>query len=241
MENSIYVGLSKLIVLEENMRIVSNNVANMNTTGFRGQNMVFTEHISDPRGQKEPISMVLDYGQYQVTDPGPLTITDNPFDLALVGPGWFGVQTANGVQYTRSGNFSLNANGELVTQRGLPVVDEGSAPIIIPEGVVDVGVDRSGVISSEEGEIAKLMLVEFDNTQTLNPAGNGMYETDAAAQEASQTTVLQGSVEGSNVQPVLEMTRMIEVLRKYQAVQRLVQTEHERMRTAVQRIAGESR
>ena len=238
MENSLYIGLSKQVVLRENMNIIANNVANINTPGFRGQNMVFNEYISDPRFMEEDMSLVLDYGQYQMTDPGSLSDTGNPLDIALVGDGFLGIQTLGGeIQYTRSGNLSLDAEGVLRNARGLAVMDDRGGEITIPNDATEITIDRQGVISTNQGEVANLMILEFGNPQELNPAGNGLYETTAVGVPAERTTVKQGMLEGSNVQAVVEMTRMIDVHRTYQSVQHIMNSEHERLRTAAQRLA----
>lgn len=237
MENSVYIGLSKQVVLRENMNIIAQNVANVNTPGYRGQNMLFTEYIEDPRYMKEDISMVLDYGQYQMTDPGSLKETGNPLDIALVGNGFLGIQTPNGVQYTRAGNLTMDSEGVLRNARGMAVASDGGGDIVIPRDAKEVSIDKKGIVSTEEGQIGQLMVVEFENYQELNPAGNGLYETAAAPIPAEKTAVLQGKLEGSNVQAVVEMTRMIDVLREYQAVQNMMQSEHERLRSSAQRLA----
>lgn len=237
MENSLYVGLSSQVVLEGNMNIIANNVANLNTPGFRGQNMIFQEYVEKPRGMKEDVSLVNDYGQYQVTDPGPIKITGNSLDVALVGPGFLGIVTPEGVQYTRAGNFAQLADGTLVNARGMPVAGQGGGVITIPQDAKNVYIDHNGAVSTDEGQIGQLMVSEFANYQTLNPAGNGLYTTSEPPIPATGTTVIQGKLEGSNVQAVVEMTRMIDVLREYQAVQRMMQTEHDRMRTAIQRLS----
>lgn len=238
MENSLYIGLSKQVVLRENMDIIAQNVANVNTPGYRAQNMVFSEYVSDPRHMEEDMSLVLDYGQYQMTDPGSMKETGNPLDIALVGEGFLGIQTPGGeVQYSRAGNLTLNQDNILVNARGMPVMSEGGAEITIPGNTQEIRIDKKGVVSTEQGEVAKMMIMEFANTQDLNPAGNGLYETTAAPIPSEKTAVNQGYLEGSNVQAVVEMTRMIDVLREYQAVQNMMQSEHERMKGANQRLA----
>lgn len=237
MENSVYIGLSKQVVLRENMEIIAQNVANINTPGYRGQNMVFREYVEDPRYMEEDMSLVLDYGQYQKTDPGSLKETGNSLDVALVGKGFMGINTPEGVQYTRAGNFTLDAEGVLRTARGFAVASEGGGEIIIPRNAQDVIIDRTGVISTEQGEIAKLMVVEFASDQDLNPAGNGLYTTTVQPQPSEKTVVMQGKLEGSNVQAVVEMTRMIAVHREYQAVQNMMESEHERLRSSTQKLA----
>lgn len=235
MENSLYVGLSGQVALQEKMALIANNVANLNTPGFRGQNAVFKEYISDQKRMKEDVSLVYDYGQYQVTDPGPIKITGGPLDVALVGPGFLGVQTPEGVQYTRAGNFSLNAQGELITSTGLKVAGQGG-PISIPENAKYVIIGDDGTISTDQGQIGALMVMEFKDYQKLEPTGNGNYKTAEAGTPATQTKVIQGKLEGSNVSGVLEMTRMIDVLREYQSVQNMMQSEHQRQQTMIQRL-----
>lgn len=236
MENSLYIGLSKQVVLRENMDIIAQNVANINTPGYRGQNMIFSEYISDPKRMKEDMSLVLDYGQYQVTDPGSMKETGAPLDIALVGNGFLGIQTPNGIQYTRAGNLTMDAEGVVRNARGLPVASTGGGEITIPSNAKEIRIDQKGVITTEQGEIGQLQISEFTNYQTLDPQGNGLYATTEVPIPAEGTVVKQGYIEGSNVQAVVEMTRMIDVHREYQMVQNIMQSEHERLRTSAQRL-----
>lgn len=236
MENSLYVGLSAQVALEQKMALIANNVANINTPGYRGQNALFKEFISDQRRMKEDVSLVFDYGQYRVMDSGSIKETGNSLDVALVGPGFIGIQTPEGTQYTRAGNFGLNADGQLVTAQGRLVSDAGGGSINVPQDAQYVSIDQTGIVSTNQGQIATLMIAEFADYQQLDPAGNGLYKTDQPAIPATDTKVLQGKIEGSNVQPVLEMTRMIEVMREYQAVQNMMNNEHDRQRSGVQRV-----
>lgn len=238
MENSLYVALSRQVALQENMAIIANNVANINTPGYRGQNMIFEEYLADPKGLENPLSMVLDYGHYQKTDAGPVSLTDSPLDIALVGPGFLGIQTPEGVQYSRAGNFGLDPNGVMVNALGYRVAGNGGGDIVIPADAQEIIIDENGAVSTENGQVGQLMIVEFENEQILDPTGNGLYRNDQGGQPAQNTKVQQGMVEGSNVQGVVEMTRMIEVSREYQAIQRMVQNEHDRQRTSIQRLMG---
>ncbi len=245
MENPIYIGLSRQVALRTQMDLIANNVANMTTPGYRAQNMVFTEFLEKPKGKndqlgrQDPLSFVLDYGHYQVNEPGPMQFTGNQTDVALNGPGYLGVQIPGSDEtlYTRAGNFQVNVNGELVTGRGHLVLGEGGGPITIPEDAGKIKIAEDGAVSTEDGEVGRLMISEFDDLQQLEARGDGLYQTAQEAKPPENTRVIQGMVEGSNVKPVLEMTRMIDVLRSYQQTQRLLQSEHERQRTMIQRLS----
>jgi flagellar basal-body rod protein FlgF len=236
MENSIYVGLSKQVVLRNNLDIIANNIANASTPGFRGQNLLFKEYISDPRGADFPLSFVEDYGQYNATEPGPMQYTGNSLDIALTGPGFIGVQGPDGIAYTRAGQFEMTGDGTLITAAGFPVADAGGAPIMVPPNSTDIHIDEKGMVSNQSGIIGQIMIVEFPDLQKLDPQGNNLYKTDATATPAEKTRVIQGEIEGSNVKPVLEMTRMIDTLRSFQSVHQILTTENERLRTMIQRL-----
>ncbi len=236
MENSIYIGLSRQIALRNNMSIVANNIANMNTTGFRGQNPIFKEYISDPRYNGDALSFVQDYGQYKKTAQGSIEQTDNPFNIALNGPGFMAIQAPDGsVGYTRDGNFQKDAQGTLVSSAGYPIMGQGG-PITIPSNATEISIDEKGVISDQNGIIGQLQIVEFDNIQQLKPIGNNIYAYDGNTKNAEKTVVKQGFLEKSNVNPITEMTKMIEILRQYQSTQKLLEGEHERLRSAIRKL-----
>jgi len=237
MENSIYLGLSRQMVLRTNMDIIANNVANMNTSGYRAQNTLFEEYLSDPGGAEDTLSFVYDKGQFQTTESGPVTVTGNPLDIALAGPGFMGVESKQGEPvFSRAGSMTLDAEGTLTTAAGLKVRGDGGGYITIPQGATEIKIDEKGVVSTQNGPVGQIMLAEFENIQQLEPLGNNTYKTDAQSLEAVNTRVMQGSVEGSNVQPVLEMTRMIDTLRSYQSTQNMLQSENDRLRGAIQKL-----
>ncbi len=237
MENTIYLGLSRQVVLQNNMDIIANNIANVNTPGYRGQNLIFSEFVSRQRGQ-EPLSFVYDKGQYKNTVAGTLHFTGSPLDIALEGPGFIGVKAPDGTTaYTRAGNFRLSADGTLMTQAGQPVADAGGSPISIPQDSSEIKIDPTGAISNQGGQVGQIMVVEFKNPQALRPVGDNMYVTSETATPSPKTSVRQGQLENSNVQPVIEMTRMIDTLRSFQNVQQILQSEGERLRTAIQRLS----
>lgn len=236
MENSIYLGLSRQMVLKTNLDIVANNIANMNTAGFRSQEPLFEEYISDPARGDDPLSFVYDYGQYQNTLPGPQQQTGNIYNVALNGPGWLTVQGPTGeTVYTRDGNFQRSADGTLLTAGGFPVLSS-SGPINIPANSTEVVIDEKGTITNQNGILGHLSVVEFENQQVLDPVGNNLYRSNVAGNTAKETTVHQGFLEGSNVNPVMETNRMIQILRDYQSIQKMLENEHERLRSTIQKL-----
>ena len=240
MENSIYLGLSRQVTLRTNMDIIAQNVANMNTTGYRGQNTLFQEYLSKPRGYDDPLSFVNDEGQYQITSPGPLRQTGSQLDVAVVGPGFISVQAPSGeIEYTRDGNFSMDPSGILVTQAGFPVASAGGGNIVIPPDTKSVKIDEKGNVYSDDGALGQIGIFEFENVQQLEQRGNNLYAiVGGNANPATESRLKQGHLEGSNIKPVVEMTRMIETLREYQTVARVMERENERLRSAIQKLTG---
>lgn len=242
MENSIYTGLSLQQALQVKMDLIANNMANLTTPGYKSQNMVFTEFVAKTDNGERPkdnLSMVLDYGHYQNSQAGPMQSTGNPLDVALQGPGWFGVQTPEGTMYSRAGNFQINTNGELVTGSGQLVAAEGGGSIIIPPDAKEIKISKDGTVATDQGPVGRIGVFEFINDQSLQATGNGLYKAGSQQDPgtpAQNTDILQGMLEGSNVQPVLEMTRMLDTLRSYQNTQRMLQNEHDRERTMIQRM-----
>ena len=236
MENSIYLGLSRQMALQNNMDIVANNIANMSTSGFRAQNSVFEEYLSDPRYNEDPLSFVLDKGQYQNTTAGSLEQTGNPLNVALNGPGFMGIQLPGGeTGYTRDGDFQKREDGTLVSSSGYPILGQGG-PITIPPDATEINIDEKGIVSTQSGTIGQLQISEFENVQMLRPIGNNIYTSDAAGIPATETQAQQGFLEGSNVNAVAETTRMIKILREFQSTQKVLESEHDRIRSAIQKL-----
>ncbi|HOO50762.1 MAG TPA: flagellar basal-body rod protein FlgF [Alphaproteobacteria bacterium] len=243
MENSLYVGLSRQLVLDHAMSMVANNVANANTSGYRAQNPMFEEYIAKSSGYtgQDSLSMVHDMGQYDTTAPGSVSATGGTYDVALMGPGFIEVMAPSGdIQYTRGGDFALNGNSELITSAGFLVSGPGGNPIAIPAGSREVVITDSGDVSADGNIIGRISVVEFENIQSLTPAGNGLYSSKEEGRAATETIMKQGFLEGSNVNPVQEMTRMIDILRTYQSTMRMINNEHERQVNAIKKLAERS-
>lgn len=237
MENVSYISLSRQIVLRDMMDMTANNVANMSTPGFKAQNILLDEAIVKARSNGERPSQVMESGSYRNFAQGSLSRTGNKLDAAIQGDGYFAIGTPAGVRYTRAGNFTLNNEGQIVTQNGYAVLDDGGAPITIPAESKDLTIAQDGTISTEEGEIGVMQVVSFADEAALVAEGDNLFSADETLQVAVENPqVLQGMIEASNVQPVIEMNRMIEVLRSYQAMQNILQADHERAIGMIQKL-----
>ena len=237
MENISYVGLSRQMALHNLMEVTANNMANMNTPGFKSQNVLFKEYLNKSQTNGEKISQVQDYGTYRDLGQGSLIQTSNNLDLAIHGDGFFAVKEGSDIRYTRAGAFSLNSNREIVTREGFLVMSDSGGPLVLPEDAAQITIARDGSVSTEKGSVGRLKVVTFDDPQILKPIGNGLFDANNAREKPVETvSVEQGMLENSNVQPLLEMNKMIKIMRMYQSAQNMLVTDHERMRGAIQRL-----
>ena len=239
METPTYIALSKQAAASRDFNVMANNIANASTNGYRGEHMVFQEYLARTGsiGLRDKISFVQDIGTYRNTHDGALVLTNNPLDLALQGEGYMVLGNPGQELYTRTGIFHLDATRQVVTSDGYPLLQENGRPIVIPQGAERIRITGDGIVSTEQGEAGRIRLVRFASEQAMRVAGSGLYATDQAALPASDTKVTQGALESSNVQPVLEITRMIQMSREYQMVQNMLDDEHTRQQQAFSRIA----
>ncbi|HEY1095662.1 MAG TPA: flagellar basal-body rod protein FlgF [Alphaproteobacteria bacterium] len=237
MENAGYIGLSYQLALQRKMDMVSNNIANMDTTGFKSQHMRFKEHVS-ARDAAQPISMVSDMGAYKNFNGGTIISTENPLDIALLGNGFLQVRSPDGGDMvTRNGRMLINSNNQLATADGSLVLGRGGQPITLPDGETSIRITPDGMISGKQGQIGELGIVSFQDPQSLQPVGDNMFTGGGGPLPDTTTRIQQGALEGSNVNPILEMTDMMTVQRNYQSVARMLQTDHDRQRDAIRKLA----
>lgn len=234
MENATYIGLSRQLGLRREMDVVAHNIANANTPGYRAERMVFREFLAEPAAGEE-VSFVQDVGLARDLSEGPLTATGNTFDVALNGAGYFSIESPLGERYTRHGRFQLDANGQLVTQTGDPVLG-ANGPIAVPTDGGPVTIASDGTMSNDNGIFGKLRVVTFEDEQRLQKSANSLYSTpqDMPPQPVATPGMTQGMLEGSNVRAILEMTRMIGVQRTHDSVARFLQQEDERQKKMVE-------
>lgn len=237
MENSIYIGLSRQTALRREMSMVANNIANMNTTGFKREMMIYQTY-PEKTGFTDKLDFVIDQGTAIDYQPGGLKITSNTFDLAIRGPGYFEVDDGTGTKYTRNGTFTMDENNRLVTQDNHPVLDTQGNPIVIPPASdLKLVIGEDGTVSVGDEIVGQLSVVEFDNLLDLKKDRDSLYSSEVAPIPATNSQVAQGAIETSNVNPIIEMTNMITVQRTYEAVKTMIETENERQKEATQRLA----
>lgn len=241
MENALLIGLSRQVALKRQMDVVANNLANMNTAGYKSGTLLFEEHLvptaamNDMTGADKQVSFVLDNSVYRSFEEGALVQTNNEYDVAISGDGWMVVQTPDGEKYTRNGQLKLDAEGQLVTPAGYPVLGAGG-PITFSEQDSGVSISKDGTISTTQGIKDQLRVVKFENNAVLKKHGETLFTTEQQPEETENVRVLQGVVEKSNVQPISELSRMIEVLRSYTYMSQALKQSQDLRRDAIQQL-----
>jgi len=242
MDNALYVGLSRQMVLRREMDIVANNIANADTNGFKVESLLTAEAPSPPAMTAEgpqPIKFVAAAGVARDFGQGGLRRTDAPLDLAIDGKGFFKVTTKAGDRFTRDGHLRLDDTGRLVTQAGDPVADDGGGEITLdPQKPGEITIAPDGSLSQGTERVGKVGLYQFANLGALDKAGDNLYQNSSNQQPTAATDakLRQGMLEGSNVNPILEITRMIEVSRAYEQTAQMISSEQDLSRNSVARL-----
>lgn len=234
MDNSTYSTLTRQTGLMREMQAVANNIANMSTTGFRQEGLIFAEHIAALDDQPS-LSMASATARETNQLQGSLKQTNGTFDFAIEGDGFFLLDTPNGERLTRAGSFMVSPEGELVNPDGNLVLDAGGAPIFIPPNAEQLGVGADGTISLDGQPLGQLGIYLPEDPASMQRQDGVMFETTENLVPATGA-ILQGFVEASNVNPVLEISRMIEIQRAYEMGQGFLDKEDERIRNAMQTL-----
>lgn len=241
MENALLIGLSRQSALARQLEVIANNMANMRTPGYKGETMMFEEYlmpgaeISGLEGADAQISYVYDVGLARDFSTGNFERTDNELDLAIEGKGWLAVETPDGERYTRDGGLKISADGILVTGRGHPVLGDGGTIQFSPEDH-DIVIASDGTISAADGERGRLRVVAFENESGLAKEGDNLFSSNEMPAAARDIRVIQGMIERSNVQPVRETARMIEVTRAYASAAQLLEKMQDLRTDAIERL-----
>jgi flagellar basal-body rod protein FlgF len=251
MQNALLVGLSRQMALSRELDIVANNIANIDTNGYKADNAAFSQFLSSGasdgefNGNDRRISFVQDRASWIDLSAGAIERTGNPLDVAIDGNGYLVVQTTRGKRYTRNGALAINGSGQLVTSQGDAVLGT-SGPITFQSTDHNVSVSPSGIITVREGASnvdaprGQLQIVGFDKPRQLQKDGGSTFTAPDgvnATPPPPGTRVVQGAVEKSNVRAVIEMTRMIEITRSYTEIGAILQQQGDQRRNALQQLA----
>ncbi|TDK50214.1 flagellar hook-basal body complex protein [Antarcticimicrobium luteum] len=241
MSNADYVSLSLATALQRSMDMSAHNMANATTAGYKSMHPLF--EAVQPDGEEDmAVSYVEDRGTYLNSSQGALIATGSPLDLALSGTGWFSYQTGTGATaYGRDGRLTVNSDGQLSTLTGAPILNRGGAPITLPQALgQDITISADGTITEADGGIlGQIGIFRVPDVDRLVPIGGGLYlygDAGGAAVPDDETVIAQGFVEQSNVQPVVEMTRLMDIQRAYERAAKLMSDSNDLTRQAIQRL-----
>ncbi|MBR0754575.1 flagellar basal-body rod protein FlgF [Bradyrhizobium jicamae] len=250
MQNTLLVGLSRQVVLERQMDVVANNIANINTNGYKADRSMFQEYLATNAHEDNfvpadrRISFVQDRATFHDFTPGGTEETKNPLDVAIDGKAFLVVQTPAGERYTRDGNLQINNQGQLVTTSGYQVLGN-SGPIVFQPTDKAINIAADGNVSVLEGTSridsirGKLRMVSFAQAQSLLKEGGNLYSAPAGSAATPDTTskLRQGFIEKSNVNSVVEMGRMIEITRTYSQIASMLQNQSDLHKSAIEKLA----
>jgi flagellar basal-body rod protein FlgF/flagellar basal-body rod protein FlgG len=251
MENALLIGLSRQMALGNELDVIANNVANIDTTGYKADHAAFGEYLmpraSDrqfPGGDRR-VSFVQDRASWIDMSSGAISKTGNPLDVAIDGPGYLTVQTPRGLRYTRNGALQTNATGQLVTNEGYEVMGD-SGPITFQASDHDISISPNGIITALSGSDTsnsprgRLQIVGFDQPQRLTKDGSSTFTAPAGVNTTPSppgTRLVQGAIEKSNVNAVAEMARMIQITRNYSDIAAILQQQGDQRRNALSQLS----
>ena len=241
MDITIALAASRLVAQQRAMDVTANNIANANTPGYRTERVQFSDWIDNQTGATsapgvKSISYTQDRATYRESQAGPITHTGNPFDLALTGDGYFTVNTRSGPRLTRDGRFGPMPDGRLADSSGNAVLDTNGKPIQIPPTDTQVTIAGDGSVFTENGPVGKIGVVQPADPMRMRGEGATNFVSDAATSPVTSARIEQGAIEESNVQPVLEVTRMMDNERQFQFVTQLVQAEGDREQSTIDKL-----
>jgi flagellar basal-body rod protein FlgF len=239
MQTTLPVALSAQLAMEKRLDTIANNLANVGTAGFRSEEVKFESVLS--RASARTVAFASDGQQYISTRAGALTETGNPMDMAVAGEAFFAIQTSKGTVYTRDGRMQMSEAGQLQTVNGEPFLDVGGAPMEVDPNGGPIHIAHDGMLTQAGGQLGAVGLFRMPAGANLTRAGTSGVIPDVAAQpvvEFNDDRVAQGFVEGSNVNPILEMTRLIEVQRIFEQAASMIQTSENSLNEAVTQLGA---
>lgn len=234
MQTSLPVALSAQIAMEKRLDTLADNIANARTVGFRAEEVKFESFLSQTAN--EPVAFASTGEHYISTRTGEMTQTGNGLDMAVNGDAFFAVQGRNGTIYTRDGRMQMTDSGDLLSMNGEPILDVGGAPLQLNPNGGPITIARDGMITQAGAQVGAVGLFQMPQGAKLARVGTSGVRPDQPAVplvDFNGVSVMQGFVEGANVNPVLEMTRLIDVQRAFESAANLLQTSERSLDDAV--------
>ena len=238
------VAASRLAAQQRVMDVIANNVANADTPGYKAERVQFSDWLVRRSGTDAPqgdrsIAYTQDRATWREQQTGTLAQTGNTFDLSLTSDGYFTVSTSRGPRLTRDGRFSLMPSGTITDGAGDAVLDTNGRPIVLSPTDTQISIAGDGTVSSQNGQLGKIGVVRPTDTMRLAAEGNTLFRSDSPTTAVTSPGVVQGAKEESNVQPVLEMTRMMDGLRQFQIVSEFIQAEADRQQSVIDKLLSQ--
>ncbi len=235
------IANSRLVAQQRGLDVIADNIANANTPGFKAERVLFNDWLSRQSGTAatpggNTIAYTQDRATWRDQHAGTLTHTGNPFDLAVTGDGYFTVNTPRGPRLTRDGRFGLMPDGTVADSSGEALLDTTGKPILLSPTDTQISIAGDGTISSENGQLAKVAVVNVSDPRQIAAEGNTLSRANAPTALVAAPALVQGAIEESNVQPVLETTRMMDNLRQFQFMTQMIQAESDRQQSAIDKL-----
>lgn len=235
------IATSRLVAQQRAMDITAANLANAGTPGYRAQRVQFADWLSRQQADRAPpggrvIAFTQDRASWREQRPGAIAQTGNPLDMAVTGDGYFTVQSKEGTRLTRAGKFGLTADGTIADEAGNALLGQDGQKLRIPAGSAQIIITGDGAIATEAGPVGRVGVVRPEDPMRLRAEGERLFRAEGPTQPVTEPGIVQGSLEGSNVQPILETTRMMAALREFQFIGQFVQGEADRQKEAIDRI-----
>ncbi len=238
MSTGTYVAISAQVAMERRLEAIANNIANVNTAGYRAVGVRFSAELQ--QAGQDQVSFASPGETYVVRNQGPISHTGNSLDVAVDGNGWFGLETPEGTIYTRDGRFHMTANGDLQSVNGYGVQDSGGSPITLDPSGGPVQIAENGAVSQGGKRLGVIGLFTLPADATLTRHDNSAVISDKQAdpvEDMTANSIRQGYVEGSNVNPILEMTKLIEASRAFDQASTLISQNDQVSEEAIKTLA----
>ncbi len=236
MSNMGYTTLTRQSGLLREMQAVANNIANISTSGFRREGVIFSEYVK-ALGEDPSLSMATANMHFTNLMQGELTQTGGTYDFAIQGEGFFMLEGPNGPLLTRAGSFTPSETGDLVTSDGLRLLDAGGAPVFVPPDAASVTLAADGTLTADGQPLTQIGLFNPADPNDLERRNGVRFAVPGGTEPVIEgSNLLQGFVEGSNVDPIIEIARMIEIQRAYEQGQKFLSQEDERIRAMIQSL-----